>query len=133
MQRFIASIVIGPLMLIGALPVAAGQSVRSDTQIQSAAGSDSTGDRESYTRKARDDVQEWQQKLHDFGAVAATKGHKDAIAAQRDLDEAWAKTQAEARRLQTSSTDAWASARISYEKASGELAGAWDRVRDQGK
>jgi hypothetical protein len=136
MRRFIVSLFIGPFLLIGALPAVAGQSVPSDTQVQ-CAGSDATGDRDTYIRKAQDDLQEWQQKVHDFGAEAAAKGRKDAIAAQRDLDEAWAKTEAEADKLKTSlktsSAEAWDSARTSYEKASHELAGTWDKILDQAK
>ena len=55
-------------MLFGGLPAAAGQSISSDTPIQLAAGGASTADRDTYTQKARDDVDEWQRKLHDFGA-----------------------------------------------------------------
>ena len=53
MRILFASIVIGPLMLFGALPAAAGQSISSDTPIQLAAGGDSTADRDTYTQKAR--------------------------------------------------------------------------------
>ncbi len=48
----LVSIVIGPLMLFGALPAVAGQSISSDTRIQLAAGGDSTADRDTYTQKA---------------------------------------------------------------------------------
>jgi hypothetical protein len=133
-KTVIAAIVAGPLMLIpllliGVLPAAAaGPSTSSDTPIRLAAGSDSTADRDSYTQKARDDLQEWQRRLHDFGEKAKTDGQKDAAAAQHDLNEAWAKTQAEARKLQAASAEDWERAKISYEKASQELADAWHRI-----
>ncbi|HEV7982365.1 MAG TPA: hypothetical protein VGP86_05670, partial [Xanthobacteraceae bacterium] len=59
---------------------------------------------------------------------AKTDGQKDAAAAQHDLNEAWAKTQAEARKLQAASAEDWERAKISYEKASQELADAWHRI-----
>jgi hypothetical protein len=56
MRILTASIVIGPLVLLGALPAAAGQStlaLGSGTPIRLAAGGDSTADRDTYTQKAR--------------------------------------------------------------------------------
>ena len=65
MRIFTASIVIGSLMLIGVLPAAADQSsFSSDHPIQlAAAGADFAADRDTYVQKARDEMQEWQQKL----------------------------------------------------------------------
>jgi|GEM_PF-1412374 len=133
MRILIPSIVLGPLMLVGALPAAAGHPVAFATQIQLAAGSDPTGDRDTYSQKARDDVQAWQRKLHDFSAKTQAEGRKDATAAQHDLNEAWTKAEAAANKLQTAGADGWESAKISYEKASQDLASSWDKVRDQFK
>ena len=71
-----ASIVIGPLMLIGALPAAAGQSIPAlgSVALRVAAGGDTTADRDTYTQKAKDEMQGWQQKLHDFSEKAEAKG-----------------------------------------------------------
>lgn len=66
MRSLAASIVIGPLMLTGALPVAAGHSIFSNAPIQLAASSDPTADRDTYAQKARDEMQEWRRKLQDF-------------------------------------------------------------------
>jgi hypothetical protein len=132
-KAIIAAIVAGPLMLIGVLPAAAGPSTSSDPPIRLAAGSDSTADRDTYTQKARDDLQEWQRRLHDFGEKAKTDGQKDAAAAQHDLNEAWTKTQAEAHKLQTASAEDWERAKASYEKASQELADAWHRIGSANK
>ena len=129
MRLLTASIVIGPLMLIGALPAAAGQLNSSDTHIQLAADSHSTADRDTYTQRTRDDMRQWQQKLHDFSENAKAKGQQTGNAADNDLNAAWTKTQAEADKLQAASAEGWASAKASYEKASRELADAWDKVR----
>jgi uncharacterized membrane protein len=129
MRLLIASIVIGPLMLIGTLPEAVGQSSSSGTQTQSAAGSNAPADRDTYTQKARDDMQQWQQKLRDFSENAKAKGQQAGNAAENELNAAWTKTQAEAQKLQTAGAEGWQSAKTSYEKASHDLADAWDRVR----
>jgi uncharacterized membrane protein len=128
-MRLLIAAIVGPLMLIGALPQAAGQSSPSGTQVQSAAGSNAPADRDTYTQKARGDIRDWQQKLHDFSEDAKAKGQQAGNAAENDLNAAWTKTQAEAQKLQTATAAGWESAKASYEKASHELADAWDKVR----
>jgi len=121
-------------MLIGALP-AAGQStlaLGSGAPVRLAAGSNATtADRDTYTQQARDKMPEWQRKLHDFSEKAKTKGQEAGNAAGNDLNAAWAKTQAEAHKLQTATAEGWESAKASYEKASRELADTWDKIRSQ--
>jgi len=135
MRIFIASIVIGPLMLTGALP-AVGQSTNapgSSTPVRLAAGGESTAERDTYTQKARDQMQQWQRKLHDFSDTAAVKGKAAGSAAEDDLNKAWSKTEAESEKLQTASAEGWESARTSFEEASRELANAWDKAKPQDK
>src|SRR5271169_3955519 len=84
MRILTASIVIGPLMLIGTLPAAAGQSLLAlgtGAPVRLAAG-DSTADRNTYTQKARDEMQEWRRKLHDFSEKAEAKGKEVGNAAE---------------------------------------------------
>jgi len=133
MKILTAAIVIGPLMLIGALPAGAGQSISSDTPIQLAAGSDSTPDRDTYIQKARDEMQEWQQKLHDFSEKAKAKGNAAGNAAENDLNEAWTKAKAASDELQTAGADSWESAKTSYKEASHELAEAWHKIHPEDK
>ena len=133
MRHFIGSLVVGSFVLMGVPPIAAGQSVASGAPIGLAADSDSTADRDSYTRKARDEMQEWRQKLHDFGEKAEAKGRASSVAAKHDLNEAWTKTEAEADKLQSASAADWESAKISYEKTSRDLADAWDKIRSEDK
>ena len=131
-----ASIVIGALMLIGALPAAAGQSppaLGSGAPVRVAAGGDTTADRDTYTQKAKDETQEWQQKLHDFSEKAEAKGKEAGNAAEVDLNKAWTKAEAASRKLQTVGADGWESAKTSFEKASHELADAWHKIRPQDK
>jgi hypothetical protein len=133
MRILFASIVIGPLLLFGALPAVAGQSISSDTPIQLAAGGDSTVDRDTYTQKARDAMHEWQQKLHDFGEKAKAKGQEKATAAENELKAAWTKADAEEHKLESASAEGWESAKISFEKASHDLKEVWDKIRPDAK
>jgi hypothetical protein len=129
MRTLSASVVIGALMLIGALAAAADRSIAADPQIQLAADSGPTADKDTYTQKARDEMQAWQQKLHDFSENAKAQGQKAGDAAENGLNAAWTKTEEAAQRLQTASADGWERAKISFEQASRELADAWDRIR----
>jgi|HubBroStandDraft_3_1064219.scaffolds.fasta_scaffold22650_2 hypothetical protein len=136
MRILTASIVIGPLVLIGTLPAAAGQStlaLGSGTPVRLAAGGDSTADRDTYTQRARDEMQEWQRKLHDFSEKAAAKGKEAGNAAENDLNEAWTKAEAASRQLQTVGAEGWERAKTSFEKASHELAEAWHKIHPEDK
>jgi len=135
MRMLAASIVIGPLLLIGALP-AAGQAtlaLGSGAPVQLAAGADSTADRDTYTQKAREEMQEWQRKLHDFSEKAAAKGKQLDKAAKNDLNKAWTKAKAASSKLQTVGAEGWESAKTSFEKASRELAEAWHKIHPEDK
>jgi hypothetical protein len=127
MRLLAALIIVGPLMLFGAA-AAADPSIQTDRSAQPAAGTEPAADRDSYTRRARDEMQAWQQKLHDFGVEAEAAGRKDTIAAEHDLSEAWAQAAADMSKLQAASAADWDSAKVSYETASRKLADTWDRT-----
>ena len=134
MRILTASIVIGPLVLIGTLPAAAGQStlaLGSGTPVRLAAGGDSTADRDTYTQRARDEMQEWQRKLHDLSEKVVAKGKEAGNATENDLHEAWTKAEAASRQLQTVGAEGWESARSSFEKASHELAETWHKIHPE--
>ncbi|HXQ52184.1 MAG TPA: hypothetical protein VN802_13905 [Stellaceae bacterium] len=136
MRILAASIVIGPLMLVGALPAGAGPStlsLGSGAPVRLAAAGDATSDRDTYMQKARDDMQEWQRKLHDFSANVEAKGKEAGAATEADLNRAWTKAEAASRQLQTVGAEAWDNAKSSYEKATRELADAWNKARPQDK
>ncbi len=129
MRLLAVSIVIGPLMLIGTLPAVAGQPSPSGTQIQMADGGNSTTDRDTYIQKAQGDMRQWRKKLHDLSENVKAKGQQAGNTAENGLHAAWTKTQAEAQKLQTATVEGWESAKVSYEKASHELADAWHNVQ----
>lgn len=136
MRILTAAFVFTPLMLIGALPALAGQPVSlspSNAPVRLAADTASTKDHDTYLQRAKDELQEWQRKLHDFGEQAKTKGQTTSNSAGGELNEAWSKTEAASHRLQTASADGWESARISFENASQNLADAWHKVHPEEK
>lgn len=67
-MRFLVGPIIAALALASAVPAAAQSNLGSGSGASArfAAALDSTADREAYTRKARDDMQEWQRKLQAF-------------------------------------------------------------------
>lgn len=133
MKIFVSSIVIGLLLPVGAHLASADQSSRTRTPVQLAAAGDSTGDRDGYLQKTREKMRQWQQTLHDFGEKAAADGRAAGSTAKIGLNKAWVRAEAEARKLPTVSAEGWESAKTSFEKASHELASAWDKVRPQEK
>ena len=124
MRALSTMIVVGPLMLLGALAPStqAATASQSTTPIQMAAVNDSATDRDSYSQKAREDMRDWQQKLRDFSEKAEAKGKEADRAAKSDLNEAWRKTEEASRKLQTASAEGWERAKSDYEKASRDLA-----------
>lgn len=127
------ALVFAPLMLVGLQPAVAGQPVSllpSNANIQ-LADSDSSADRTSYIQRAKDEMQEWQRKLHSTGEQAEAKTQSASKSAQDELNEAWTKTQAASNRLQTASADGWAGAKSSFEDASRKLAAAWHKVHPE--
>ena len=131
MKLLTASIVVGPLMLFGALPAVAGQSPRqlgSAAVVQLAVAGDPAGDRDSYTQKARNDMEEWQRKLHEVGDKTEAKGKEVGNAADSDLNQAWSKAKAASEKLQTMGAEGWDGAKASYEQASHDLSDTWHKI-----
>ena len=129
-MKFLAvAIVVGPLMLIGALPARA---LDTDAPVRLTATDDTT-DRDTYAQQARDDMQEWQRKLQAFTKESASGATGAETVAEHDLNVFRIEAEAASRKLQTVSADGWASAKTSYEKASQDLAKAWHKVRPDDK
>jgi hypothetical protein len=83
------SIVVAPLMMIGALPAAL--SISSDARIRLANGGP-TANGEPYNQNAPDAVLEWQKKLDDFTEKAKAKVLEEGDAVGDELNAAWIKT-----------------------------------------
>jgi hypothetical protein len=130
MKYLIASVTAGSLVLMAALP-AAGQSARSVDS--NASASNSASDRGTYIQMARDEVQEWRQKLRDFSDSAQTKGTEANKVAVDDLTRAWTRTEAASRRLENAGAADWQGAKASYKAASQKLVLAWHKVSPTGK
>ena len=135
MRMLTASIVLGPLLLIGGL-AAAGQPISAPgpgASVRLAADDDSASDRDGFTRKAQDQIEDWQRKLQDFNEQAAAQGKKAGDDAERDLNKAWNDARAASRKLQTVGAESWQSAKTTFEKASRDLTNVWNRVKPQDK
>jgi hypothetical protein len=132
MKILATAIVIGPLVMIGTLP-AASQSghPRAGASIRLVTARDSTVDRETYTQKARDDMQEWQLKLRAFDEKVQAKAVQAHTSTMDDLNKAWTQAEAASRRLETASSEDWENAKTSFKKASHRLDLAW-RKSDPG-
>lgn len=134
MRILAASIALGSLLLIGALP-AAGQAAPTHGtggSIRLAAARDTTADRDTYTQRARNEMKEWQLKLHDFSGRTQAKATEAQAKATSDLNEAWTETKDASGRLEIASKADWESAKSSFQSATHKLAVAWHKV-DSGK
>jgi hypothetical protein len=140
MSFLTASVIFGPLMLISTLPATAAPSTLvhgSSEAFQLAAGGGWTADvkteRDTYTQKALGDIHEWKRKLNDFSKTADAKGKEAGNASENELKQAWTKADAASRKLQVAGDDDWETARASFEDASHELAGDWNKVQIRDK
>ena len=125
MQLISASIAAASLILMAALPAAA-QSAR--LLNSNASVHESASDRDTYARRARSEMQEWRQQLHDFGGSAHAKANEANKVAVDDLNKAWTRTEDASRRLENAGANDWRSAKASYKAASHKLTLAWHKV-----
>jgi hypothetical protein len=117
--------------LIGALP-AAGQSIQPPQPAGSyrmAAVADSKSERDTYIQKARDEVQEWQRKVHDLREKTKTRNSEANITAQNNFNTAWTEIEDALHKLETVGTEDWESAKISFNKASQKLAAIQEKIK----
>jgi hypothetical protein len=129
-----ASTVVGSLLLIGLIGTlpAAGQSIQPTQPTASrrvAAVADWKAERDTYVQKARDEVQEWQRKLHDLREKTRTKNSEASITAQNDFKTAWTEVQDAFHKLETVGAEDWGSAKVSFNKASQKLAATWEKIK----
>jgi Spy/CpxP family protein refolding chaperone len=125
------STVVGSFLLIGTFP-AASQSIQppqSASSFRMAAVADWKAERDTYVQKARDEVQAWQQKLHDIREKAKTKNSEASITAQNDFNAAWTETEDAFHKLETVGAEDWESAKISFNRASQKLAAIWEKIK----
>jgi hypothetical protein len=125
--------VIGPLMVMGALPAAGqtGTSPASGYSVQLAANS--AADRDSFTQEAHAKTAEWQRKLGALRDKADANGKAAGNAAEDDVTKAWAKVETAMRRLENAGADGWDDAKSAYQTASNDLAAAWRRHHPEDK
>jgi hypothetical protein len=117
--------------LIGTLPAAAqsNQPPQSATPSKIAAVADWKTERDTYVQKARDEVQAWQQKLHEIRDKAKNRNSEASNAAQNDFNTAWTETEDAFHKLETVGAEDWESAKMSFNKASQKLAAIWEKIK----
>jgi hypothetical protein len=130
--------ILGPLLLFGVISTlpAAGQSIHPNQPTVSfrvAAVADWKAERDIYAQKARDEVQAWQQKLHDLRQKARIKNSEANLTAGKDFDTAWTEAEDASRRLATVGAQDWESAKVSFHEASQKLTVVWEKIKSQGK
>jgi hypothetical protein len=128
------STVVGSFLLIGLIGTlpAASQSIqptKPEASSRMAAVADWKTERDIYVQKARDEVQAWQQKLHDIREKAKTRNSEASITAQNDFNTAWTETEDAFHKLETVRAEDWESAKISFNKASQKLAAIWEKIK----
>jgi hypothetical protein len=135
MKLFIAPLLIGSLALAGVSPAAAQSKPASDpgTSVGMSPARDAATERSNFTQQARDEVRNWQQKLHDFDAKAQVKATAAEASASKELNEAWAETESASGQLETAAEADWVSAKASFKTASNKLAVAWHKVNPADK
>jgi uncharacterized membrane protein len=127
MKPFRVALMLGGIILLGALP-AAGQQAPPAAPPDAAASGDRSPDHDRYLEKARADLQKWRRDLDDFNARATAEGRADSRAAADQLNAAWAKTQAEAGKLQAAGAEDWDRARASFENSSRDFTQSLGRI-----
>jgi hypothetical protein len=105
----------------------------SDSATPPQAAATASADRDSYIRKASDDLQIWQKKLQEFGDKTEIQGQEAGRKAKADLNKAWRQTQDDYRTLKAAGAADWSAAKISFENSSRDLAALWDKNTSTGK
>jgi Spy/CpxP family protein refolding chaperone len=130
------AVILGVLLLIGVIGTlpAAGQSIRPTQPVASfrvAAVADWKAERDIYVQKARDEVQAWQQKLHDLREKTRIKNSEANITARKNLNTAWTEAEDASHKLETVGAGDWESAKVSFQKASQKLAAVWEKSQNK--
>ena len=89
--------------------------------------------KDEYVQRSKAELLEWQEKLKSFGETVDAKGQQATAATKAGLQQAWAKTELESRKLETASADGWESAKSSFERASQNLKDTWHKVHPEEK
>nr|WP_294514738.1 hypothetical protein [uncultured Rhodopila sp.] len=116
---------------IGIEASARAQPVPPDVGTHMAVNADSPGRRDLYIQKSEEELDDWQAKLLRFDEETHARMQKNRSASLAGLLAALDKAEAGAYKLQTISADGLEDAKISYEKATSELADAWGKVRPE--
>ena len=140
MITFVVPIVIGMLVLAGAVPAAAQSKNDLNTSAAASNTNDPAAERNNYTNNAQGEMRMWEQKLNDFNARVETGATEAQTNASKTLDSAWTETKTAWNQLVkvglnvgTDGVTDWGSAKVSFQTASQKLAAAWKKVNPDDK
>jgi hypothetical protein len=122
-------ILLGAFLLSGPLPDAGAQTAPPDTDTRPALNTASASLRDGYIQKSEAELDDWQAKLVQFDDETKARVQQDAAAARADLMAAMDKAETGAWKMQTVAADGLENAKISYEKATSELADTWEKMQ----
>jgi hypothetical protein len=124
-------ILLGAFLLIGPLADAGAQPAPPDADTRPAVNTGSAGLRDRYIQKSEAELDEWQAKLVQFDEETKARAQQVGAAARADLMAALDKAEAGAWKMQTVAADGLENAKVSYEKATSELADTWEKMRPE--
>jgi hypothetical protein len=85
-------------------------------------------ERDSFTLKAQNDMQDWGYRIHDFAIAAIASGQHVDTSAEDDLTVAWHKASVASEALSNAGDEAWNRTKDTYVVAEAALASAWARL-----
>ncbi len=136
MNRLVHALVIAPFVLAGALPAAAAEAPCAPgpaTLLKMADAGAYNANRGACAQTAQSNIKEWRIKLDKFEENAKVDSKEAQKSAVKDLNAAWTKASDAAAKLETTRAADWESAKVSFNKASDELAATWSKVRAEVK
>lgn len=117
MKASLALALAGTLLLASPL-TARADDANSPPAAQQPRGDDFTAKKDAYLRDMNQQMADWHQKLD-------AKGDQAAKDADKDVHEAWVKTQEASRRVATATKSGWYKAQAAFERAQRKMKKEW--------
>jgi sporulation protein YlmC with PRC-barrel domain/ElaB/YqjD/DUF883 family membrane-anchored ribosome-binding protein len=91
-----------------------------------------SNDMDEYLRQAKQEMQEWQNKVDAYAEKARRKGSEAAKEAKQSMEAGWSKVQEQWQRLENASQEAWEETRQGYENARDAFQKEWNKTTSGG-
>jgi hypothetical protein len=129
-------IVVGPLVALAGPPAVAGHSrplLVNQLLVKVADNDDFAARKDAYLQKSRNDMAEWQRKMHVAGERGEAQGHEAAATTRAHLDRTWTAAERSWRDLQAAGAEGWDSTKNAYERSAAELRVQWHQLHPDDK